>query len=90
MMKLKLISELYSMTGDQFFGHAKNVYRAATGGKIPDRKKQYNKKQAKYTEKSPDPSKICEKCIHYSKGNCKFVEGTINPQGVCQYFKVKI
>lgn len=87
-MKLRVISEVVSMSGDQFFGHMGNIYKAATS-EVPDRQRRYEQTEAKYTPKSPDPNKVCQNCANFKKdGSCKFVEGQISPSGVCRFFKI--
>ena len=93
-MKLRVISEVVSMSGDQFFGHMGKIYKAATG-EVPDRQSRYDRQrryeqtEAKYTPKSPDPNKVCQNCANFKKdGSCKFVEGQISPSGVCRFFKI--
>ena len=46
----------------------------------------------KYTDRSPDPNKLCNGCQHYLPntdadcGGCKLMKGAIHPAGYCTVF----
>jgi hypothetical protein len=49
----------------------------------------------KYTDRSPDPQKLCNACQHYLPntdadcGGCKLMKGLIHPAGTCIVFVAK-
>jgi len=67
---------------------------ASTAGLSADELKNRTETLA-YTDASPDPSKLCEKCQLFTSGGegqcgtCKLVKGPINPKGTCKTFVPK-
>lgn len=50
----------------------------------------------KYTDKSPDPAKVCTGCLQWEPnadpaqcGGCKVVKGPIHPDGYCSSWAAK-
>ncbi len=53
------------------------------------------RKTLEYTDKAPDPSKLCSNCLQFTPGapnacgGCKVLKGPVHPSGWCKVWAAK-